>query len=94
MKPQPSLETVVDDIACEVLAERQYQQEKWGNKFDKKNTANDWMAYILSYAGKAVTMPWDGPTYRKMLVKVAALCFAAIEWYDRRGGKMPPRHYD
>lgn len=90
----PTLEVRVEEIAQEILAERQYQQKKWGDSFDEKNTANDWMAYILAYAGKAVTLPWDGKTYRAMLVKTAALCFAAIEWFDRTNGSPPKRHYD
>lgn len=84
----------VERIAADVYTERHYQETKWGSKFDKKNTANDWVYYIACYLGKAVTLPWDHVTFRKMLVKTAALCFAAIEWCDRTKGKMPKRHYD
>lgn len=74
--------------------EREYQVKKWGDEFDRKNTPNDWMAYILSYAGKAVTMPWNADTFKNMLVKVAALCAAAYEWCEQTDGNMPKRHYD
>jgi hypothetical protein len=93
-KDASKLMVTVEGIAAEVFKEREYQQSKWGNKFDKKNTANDWVAYIVSYLGRAVTMPWAPLQFRTMLVKTAALCFAAIEWHDRKKGRMPKRHYD
>ena len=77
-----------------VKAERDYQLKKWGDEFDRKNTPNDWIAYIVSYTGKAVTLPWNKETFKTMLVKVAALCAAAYEWCDRTDGNMPKRHYD
>jgi len=91
---ETKLQRTVRGIAGEVLAERQYQEDKWGDKFDKKNTPNDWVCYIAKYLGQAVTLPWDAATFRKMLVKTAALCFAAIQWCDKTKGKMPKRHYD
>jgi hypothetical protein len=84
------LEQALNDIR----EERNYQQERWGDAFDEKNTPNDWIAYITAYAGKAVTMPWNAETFRKMLVEVACLCCAAIEWCDRTNGSMAKRHYD
>lgn len=73
--------------------EREYQDFKWGHKFDDKNTANDWLAYIAGYLGKALTRPWDRGTFFTGLVKVAALCVAALETLDRNNG-FPKRHYD
>jgi hypothetical protein len=84
----------LDNFISDVRLERQYQQSKWGDEFDKKNTANDWIAYIAGYLGKAVTMPWNAETFRTALVKVATLCAAAAEWCDRTNGNMPKRHYD
>lgn len=78
----------------DIQEERQYQQNRWGDDFDKLNTPNDWIAYIVSYTGKAVTMPWNWTSFRTQLVKVACLCCAAIEWCDRVDGNMPKRHYD
>ena len=85
-----SLDDVLKDIRCE----REYQEEIWGDDFDSKNTPNDWIAYIMSYAGRAVTMPWKPEQFRTFLVKVATICVAAIEWHDKTGGNMPKRHYD
>lgn len=83
-----------EKIVADILAERTYQQGRWGDEFDSKNTPNDWVAYIAKYLGQAVTMPWNPETFRKQLVKVATLCVAAIEWCDRTSGQMPKRHYD
>lgn len=69
--------------------EREYQDGKWGEEFDSKNTPNDWVAYLVAYLGKAVTLPWKEETFRLMLVKVAALCVAALE-----RSNYPARHYD
>lgn len=73
--------------------EREYQDKKWGTKFDDKNTPNDWVAYMTNYLGKSVTLPWNEETFKKNIIKVAALAVAALESLDRNNG-MPPRHYD
>jgi len=86
--------TFLNSFMANVVDERNYQQGKWGDKFDEKNTPNDWISYITKYAGQAVTMPWDASKFREQLVKVACLCAAAVEWCDRTDGKMPKRHYD
>jgi hypothetical protein len=76
-------------IFDEINRERLYQDERWGNEFDKLNSPNDWVAYIVSYLGRAVTMPWNYLYFRQALIKVAALCVAALEQND-----FAPRHYD
>ena len=83
---------MIDDILNDIKTEREYQQDKWGDEFDSKNTANDWASYIIIYVGQAITMPWNKKTFRTQLLKVATLCVAAIEWCDK--DSIPPRHYD
>jgi hypothetical protein len=83
-------QTILNDISYE----RDYQEGKWGDEFDKKNTPNDWLTYIGAYTGKAFTFPFDPDVFRASLVKVAALCVAAIEQLDKNDGAMPKRHYD
>ena len=83
---------IPDQLITEVQKERLYQKEVWGEEFDKRNTPNDWLAYIAKYLGQALTLPWDAQKFRKALIKVATLCFAAIENIDR--GTFVPRHYD
>lgn len=80
-------------LIISLLNERSYQQEKWGTEFDDKNTLNDWVTYIVRYAGNAAEMGMTPETQREQLRKVAALAIAAIETFDRNGG-FPPRHYD
>lgn len=81
-------------IFNEIGTEREYQIHKYGNDLDAKNTANDWLAYVASYIGRALTRPWNPDKFRLGLIKVAAVCVAAVEWCDRTGGNMPLRHYD
>ncbi len=69
-------------------AERAYQG-KWAASFDDKNTPNDWIAHTTKYLGQAVTSPWSHETFRKHVVKVAALAVAILE-----REKYAPRHYD
>lgn len=77
------------DIYQAIEGERDYQDQRWGNAFDRKNTPNDWVSYIAKYLGQAVTLPWDGDRFRTMLIKIATLCVAALEQMD-----YAPRHYD
>lgn len=73
----------------QAIDEERAYQAKWGTAFDIANTPNDWIAYIVKYAGQAVTLPWNYATWRKQLIKVAALVVAALEQPD-----YAPRHYD
>ena len=72
-----------------IETERAYQEQRWGTEFDSKNTPNDWVAYISKYLGQTVTMPFDEATFRKQMLKVAALAVAALEQ-----DTYAPRHYD
>jgi hypothetical protein len=76
-------------IFVDINGEREYQNNRWGNDFDSKNTPNDWVAYISKYLGQAVTMPFNEDTFRTQLLKVATLAVAALEQE-----KYAPRHYD
>ena len=81
-------------VLDEISKERDYQKTQWSDKFDSENTPNDWVSYIVRYAGNAVVGPWNPLTFRTALIKVAAICVAAVEWCDMTNGKMPKRHYD
>jgi len=69
--------------------ERLKQSAMWSPEFDNANTPNDWVAYLAHELGEAVTLPWDGWTFRRALVKVAAVAVAILERED-----YAPRHYD
>ena len=80
-------EFILQEIKSERL--RQINECKHGgdtNAFDKTNTPNDFVAYITTYAGRATQKVKSnekrGEEYRTNLIKVAALCLAAIETYD------------
>lgn len=75
----------------EVLAERQRQidigqQGIDTNEFDKKNSRNDWVAYICAYAGRAAEKvdrnDREGCDFRENMIKIGALVLAAIESHD------------
>lgn len=85
--------TTVDEI----FSERFRQVQLWGNKFDDKNTANDWCAYICNYVASGAydgrQEKYDPMRFREHLKKAACLCIAAIESIDRNGD-CAPRHYE
>ena len=84
-----------DNIFEEINTERKYQDSRWGNTFDNKNTVNDWVTYIGIYAGHAADMDNvnDPVKQREFMVKTAALAVAALEAFDRNNG-FAARHYD
>jgi hypothetical protein len=81
------------EIFGEIEKERAYQEEKWGTKFDDKNTVNDWGTYINIYLAKATDMGASKAQQRTGMAKVAALAVAALESFDRNKG-FALRHYD
>ncbi len=67
----------------EIHDERVAQDNKWGGVAkDDRNTGNDWVAYIVKHAGRAV-VSWDRAVFRQQMIRVGALAVAAIEWCDR-----------
>ena len=84
-----SLQTVL----AEICAEREYQDGQWGMDFDNKNTLNDWIVYIMSYAGEAARMDAAPEQQREHILKVATLAVAAVESFDRNR-QFAPRHYE
>jgi len=72
--------TYQEKIIEEILAEREYQDHKWGgDAHDDSHSSIDWVAFITKHLGRAV----EGNTFRQQMVKVAALAVAAAEWHDR-----------
>jgi hypothetical protein len=67
--------------------ERAYQDKQWGGtRADKRHSIRDWTSFMMSYLGRAVGREADwGRDYhfaKRMFVKVAALCVAALEALD------------
>jgi len=76
--------TFQEKIIEEILAEREYQDHKWGGDVhDDRHSSHDWVAFITKHLGKAVCWPWSGDRFRTQMIKVAALAVAAAEWHDR-----------
>lgn len=76
-----------EDIIDAILKERERQIELAHggdtDEFDAGNSHNDWIAYIVAYAGRAAEKVFrnerEGQTFRENIIKVAALCLAALE---------------
>lgn len=81
-------------IFQQIVARREYQDGKWGTAFDDANTLNDWVTYIIQYAGKAADMKSVPSVQQSKLLDVAAIVFAALETAARNGGVFPARHYE
>jgi hypothetical protein len=79
--------TYVEEILDLIKEERSMQitRSHGGDtpEFDKENTQNDWVAYIAAYAGRAADKvarnDREGQTFDDNIVKVAALCVAALQ---------------
>lgn len=81
------------DIINEIVAERAYQDSKWGTEFDDQNTVNDWATYTNLYVGRATTMGASKTDQRLGLLKAASILVAAVEAFDRNDS-FAARHYD
>jgi hypothetical protein len=79
------------EIYNAIDAERDYQDNQWGGfEHDQKHTIDNWVAFMLPYLGWAVKGDnWeeDPEKIKEGLIKVAALCVAALENLDN----MPQR---
>jgi len=74
----------MNEIFKDIKTERVIQDFKWGGaSHDDTHNSHDWTAFIIKQLGKGVIHPFDAPTYRRQMVKVAALAVAAIQWIDR-----------
>lgn len=89
-----------NDLLDEIVEERlrQIQLEHGGDtdKFDQTNSMNDWVSYIVAYAGRASAKVFrnqiedglsnrkrdDSTRFRDNMVKVASLALAALESYE------------
>jgi hypothetical protein len=70
-------------IYREITTERERQDRIWGGpEHDRKQTSNDWIAYLAKHVGKAVRWPWSPEQFRQQMIVIAALAVAAIEWID------------
>lgn len=73
----------------EVAKERAYQDSKWGEPFDDKNSPYNWMGYISHYGGRNLCGNPDDVLQKRFridMIKVAALAVAAVESIDRQCG--------
>lgn len=79
-----------EEIYAEIEAERQYQEVKWGNASDDRNSPWEWVSFIANYATKwmkglyAPLPRTDVTDFRLKMIKTAAIAVAAVESIDRQ----------
>lgn len=72
-------------IYAEIEQERVAQDREWGGaEHDDTHDRVDWGSFIGRHLGRALDAPIEAATFRRQMVRVAALATAAIEWFDRR----------
>jgi len=78
---------IVDEIVAERGRARNLAFGGDTEAFDRANSANDWVAYICAYAGRAAAKcprnEREHQGFRENMVKVAALALSAIEAHDK-----------
>lgn len=81
----------VDPILSEIFSEVEYQESRWGTESDDtRNTPWMWSAYIAQYATRWMAgtfAPLKSTTvftFRKSMIKVAAIAVAAVRSIDRQ----------
>ena len=84
---------VRQNLYVEIENELEYARKQWGREFDSKNTLNDWVAYIVMYAGDAAKIKTSPSEAEQKLIKVAGLAISALENL-RANGQFAPRHYE
>jgi hypothetical protein len=70
-------------ITTEIIAERAKQEQMWGNENDDAHSEEAWSAIITHELGQACFHEDNSATFRKQMIKVAAVAVAAIEAIDR-----------
>jgi hypothetical protein len=93
--------TDYDSIYKEIVAERTYQKQRWGDEADDTlNTPWMWAAYISQYATKWMAgtflplKPDVTDAFRAGMIKVATLAIAAIESVDRQRANKNKTFYE
>lgn len=73
-----------ETVMQSVVLERLRQEEKWGNEHDLTHTPDEWFNMIADYNHWARAQAYMGgeqghENWRRRMIQVAALAFAALE---------------
>jgi hypothetical protein len=89
------------NIMRELETEYLYSRGKYGDDFDRLNTINDWVAYLVQYAGSASSFFSDPnintreqarAKFREKMRKVANIAICAMVAAEEDW--LPDRHYE
>ena len=90
-------EAMINHILAKVQEEVVRQLVLWGNEFDDKNTANDWVSFCTHYLSEASYVgrknEYTPEKFIENMTKVAGLAVSAIAAV-LRNGDCAPRHYE
>lgn len=76
-----------ESIYRDIDDERAAQDAKWGGlKHDDTHAREDWRAFILEQVGA-----YNASTFRRQMIRVAALAVAAVESQDRIAARAEKR---
>ncbi|HVX01258.1 MAG TPA: hypothetical protein VHA52_12610 [Candidatus Babeliaceae bacterium] len=70
-------------ILNQIDTEREKQEKMWGNDNDDTHSEEMWDAIVVHELGQSCFHDDDSATFRKQMIKVAAVAVAAIESLDR-----------
>jgi len=88
------LNKVQQEIFNKMVEERKYQDDKWGTKFDDKNTINDWATYVNQYMSDATKWGATKEEQKTGFLKAGTILLAILERYYDEKLTLAPRHYD
>ena len=73
--------TTREKVIEEVMAEREYQDHRWGgSEHDKNHTCDEWACFLMKYLGKfADNEPNSATEAHHRLIQIAAIAVAAAE---------------
>ena len=76
--------TLLDDIWIEILEERKRQISKgYTSEHDDGHGGYDWFKMVATENMKGGGLGWTRKGFRKSMIRVAAVCVAALEWIAR-----------
>jgi NTP pyrophosphatase (non-canonical NTP hydrolase) len=70
------------DIIKEIVAERKFQDEKWG---EQNHPMGKWLLILMEEVGETTRSVLDEDIhFRHEMIQVAAVALAAVECWDRK----------
>lgn len=85
-------EKTIEEITADIVRRIHGARKLWGTDFDAKNTLNDWLAYVNSFFGAAVSIRTTPDEAVEQLRKASVVMLSAL--YHAENKTLAPRHYE